>query len=177
LALDYFNKRGQAILSELSASLIKLVEMRASQLKSLHQSYISAISGAIDSGNRDLGLLWQRAQLSFSRRQVKEKRYELGIPAFQLNPEIKQWDAAMLRDIPKLSIADFAKKYAVTRTRVIAQRLRLGILPTAPKSRWTHEMDRELMDMKIQEFATKYQMSRHAAYARRKKLLAIPAVN
>lgn len=73
-------------------------------------------------------------QFGISRRHVKEKRYELGIPAFQLNPAIKQWDAAMLRDIPKLSIADFAKKYEITRTRVIAQRLRLGILPTEPKS-------------------------------------------
>lgn len=111
------------------------------------------------------------SQFEISRRQVKEKRYELGIPAFQKNPEIKQWDAAMLRDIPKLSISDFAKKYRITRTRVNAQRLRLGIL-SKPQYRWTPEMERELMEMKIQEFATKYRMSRQAAYARRAKLLA-----
>lgn len=177
-----WSKKELAMLGKLSdAQVARNIGLSAGVVAAKRRSLGRPIAGGKTSRQRlwtkkEIAKLGKISDVEFSkqfrinRRQVKEKRYELEIPAFQLNPEIRQWDTAMLRDIPKLSISNFAKKYGITHARVLAQRIRLGILTREPRSRWTAEMESELLNSGIPEFATKYGMSPQAAYAKRGKL-------
>lgn len=110
-------------------------------------------------------------QFGINRRQVREKRYELGIAAFQPYPGIKPWDEAMLCDIKKLSANDFKNKHGITHQRLIAQRIRLGILTRKPRCKWTPQLESELLSSDVEAFATKYGISVLTAKVKQRRLI------